>query len=269
MNNRLLNLYRANAKRGTFRAEASSAGNVIEIFDVIISSEIEAEWYGGVAAPTVARALKGMSGTVHMRINSPGGDVFAGVQIAQAMREYDGEIIVHVDGYAASIASIIAIAGDKVIMAPGSMMMIHKAWSFGFGNADEFLATAELLEKIDGQLVEAYVKRSAGKKTADEFVDMIRAETWFTPQDAIDAGLADEIAPEKDKAKVEARARWDLSAFEKAPPAPAQSETDLAAAATAAAVQAAADAAAEIAAKATAETEQRKRITAARLLTTA
>ena len=264
MNNRLLNLYRANAKRGTFRAEASAAGNVIEIFDVIISSEIDAEWFGGVAAPTVARALASMSGTVHMRINSPGGDVFAGVQIAQAMREYAGEIIVHVDGYAASIASIVAIAGDKVIMAPGSMMMIHKAWTWGVGNADDFLSTAALLEQIDGQLVEAYVKRSAGKKDADEFAELIRAEKWFTPQEAIDAGLADEIAPEKSKTANQARAMWDVSAFDKAPPAdhappaPGSPESDHAAAAAAAEVMAAA--------KAAAESERQQRARALRLL---
>lgn len=260
MKNRLLNLYRANAKRGSFRAEASSQGNVIEIFDVIISSEIDAEWFGGVAAPVVARALKGMSGTVHMRINSPGGDVFAGVQIAQAMREYDGEIIVHVDGYAASIASIVAIAGSKVIMAPGSMMMIHKAWTWGVGNADDFLATAELLEKIDGQLVETYANRSAGKTAAAEFVELLRAETWFTPQEAIDAGLADEIAPEKAKAANQVRALWDVSAFDKAPPAPAPSETDQAAAAEAAAAKVTA------AAKAAADSERQQRARALRLL---
>lgn len=263
MTNRLLNLFKANAKRGTFRAEASSSGNLIEIFDVIVSSEIDAEWFGGVAAPVVTRALKAMSGPVHMRINSPGGDVFAGVAIAQGMREYDGEIIVHVDGYAASIASIVAIAGDKVIMAPGSMMMIHKAWSFGIGNADDFLATAELLEKIDGQLIEAYANRSAGKKTADELAALLRAETWFTPQEAIDAGLADEIAPEKAKAKNQICALWDMSAYAGAPkpaPAPADTEIEQAAAAEAAA------ATAKAVAQAAADIERQRRSRALRLL---
>ncbi|WP_018456812.1 head maturation protease, ClpP-related [Bradyrhizobium sp. WSM4349] len=263
MKSRLLNLLAANRKRGSFRAETSNAGNVIEVYDVIVSSEIDAEWFGGVAAPAIGRALKGMTGTVHMRINSPGGDVFAGVAIAQFMREYDGEIIVHVDGYAASIASIVAIAADKVIMAPGAMMMIHKAWTFSFGNSDDLLATAELLEKIDGQLVDAYVKRSAGKASADDFAAMLKAETWFTPQEAIDAGLCDEIAPDKDKP--EAQALWDLSAFERAPkpaPPPDQSSEQAAAAREAAAVQAAADKAAAD------DLERRKRVTAARLLST-
>lgn len=263
MKSRLLNLLAANRKRGSFRAESSNSGNVIEIYDVIVSSEIDAEWFGGVAAPAIGRALKGMNGTVHMRINSPGGDVFAGVAIAQFMREYDGEIIVHVDGYAASIASIVAIAADKVIMAPGSMMMIHKAWTFGFGNSDDLLATAELLEKIDGQLIEAYVKRAGGKTSADDFAALLKAETWFTPQEAIDAGLCDEIAPDKDKP--EAQALWDLSAYERAPkaaPAPEQASEQAAAAREAAAVQAAAEQAAA------ADLERRKRVTAARLLQT-
>ncbi|MCW2086717.1 UNVERIFIED_ORG: ATP-dependent protease ClpP protease subunit [Bradyrhizobium japonicum] len=266
MKNRLLNLLAANRKRGSFRAETSNSGNVIEIYDVIVSSEIDAEWFGGVAAPAIGRALKGMTGTVHMRINSPGGDVFAGVAIAQFMREYDGDIIVHIDGYAASIASIVAIAGDKVVMAPGAMMMIHKAWTFGFGNSDDLLATAELLEKIDGQLVEAYVKRAGGKTSADDFAAMLKAETWFTPQEAIDAGLCDEVAPDKDKP--EAQALWDLSAFERAPKMQAPSERSnseseqAAAAREAAAVQAAAEQATA------ADLERRKRVTAARLLQT-
>jgi ATP-dependent Clp protease protease subunit len=217
MDRRLLNLFAANRKKGSFRAESTAAGNVIEIYDVIVSSEIDAEWFGGVSVTAVVRALKAMSGPVLMRINSPGGDVFAGVALAQHMREYDGEIVVQVDGYAASIASIVAIAGDRVIMSPGSMMMIHKSWTFGVGNADDLLAMASVLEKIDGQMVEAYTSRSAGKKTDAEFAEMLRAETWFTPQEAIDAGLADEVAAEKEKSAKQARARWDVSAYAKAP----------------------------------------------------
>ncbi|WLB43028.1 Clp protease ClpP [Bradyrhizobium ottawaense] len=209
---RLFDLFAANAKRGTFRADAAS--NTIELYDLIVSSEIEAEWYGGVSLQGFAKAMRGMSGTVHLRINSPGGDVFAGVGIAQIMREYDGEIVAHVDGYAASAASVVAIAADKVVMAPASMMMIHKAWTWGIGNADDLMATAELLEKIDGQLAEGYAAR--GSKDAAAFMALMAAETWLTPQEAIDCGLADELAGDKDKSATNARARWDVSAFEHA-----------------------------------------------------
>jgi len=231
MTHRLFNLFRANAKRGSFRADAAT--NTIELYDIIVSSEEEAAWYGGVSLQGFANALRGMSGTVHLRINSPGGDVFAGHAMAQLMNEYDGEIIAHVDGYAASAASVVAIAADKVMMAPASMMMIHKAWTWGVGNADDLMATAELLEKIDGQLVQQYAKRSNGKATADEFMAMIAAETWLTPQEAIDCGLCDEIAPEKDKKSSQARAMWDVSAFKRAPAPPATSTQDPAVVATA------------------------------------
>src|SRR3569833_2376048 len=250
MTHRLFNLFRANAKRGSFRADAAT--NTIELYDIIVSSEEEAAWYGGVSLQGFANALRGMSGTVHLRINSPGGDVFAGHGMAQLMSEYTGEIVAHVDGYAASAASVVAIAADKVVIGAASMMMIHKAWTWGIGNSDELLATAELLDKIDGQLVQQYAKRASGKATADEFMSMIAAETWLTPQEAIDCGLCDEIAPDKDKKSNHARALWDVSAFMHAP-APPEPAVDPAAVA-------AAPAAAGAAAVAESELAQRRRL---------
>lgn len=211
----LRNLLRANAKRGEFRAEADA----IYVYGPIVSDDFDAEWLGGVSMGQFAEALAQRSGDVKIRINSPGGDVFAGVAIAQHMREYNkGSITVQVDGYAASIASIVAIAAPKVVMAPGSMMMIHKAWSIAIGNADDMLELAGLLEKIDGTLAESYAAR--GEKTADEFLALMQAETWFTAQEAIDAGLADELAASAQAAKAKAAA-WDFSAYLRAPAAAA------------------------------------------------
>ncbi len=257
MKNRLLNLLLANRARGSFKAAA--ADNTIELYDVIVSSDAEAQWYGGVSLQAFSKALAGMTGDVHLRINSPGGDVFAGIAMAQLIREYKGgQVIAHVDGYAASAASLVAIAGAKCIMAPSSMMMIHKAWTFAIGNSDDLLETADLLDKIDGQLAETYASKS-GKKAA-EFTAMMAKDTWFTPQEAIEAGLCDEIAPDAAKpAEAAAAALWDMSAFENAPKPPAaasQSESEKAAAAiAAAAVTAAAEAA-------TAESERQQRIRA-------
>lgn len=212
--NRLRNLFSANAKRGAFRAES----NTIYLYDMIVGSDAEAAWYGGVSPEAFAKQLAGMNGDVHLRINSPGGDVFGGRAIAQAMREYKGgDVLVHVDGYAASIASIIAVTGKKVIMAPGAFMMIHKAWTISLGNADELLATAALLEKIDGTLAETYASRAGGKP--EEFLAMMAAETWFTAQDAVDLKLADELAAEPEDKSASAAAQWDLSAYGKAPAA--------------------------------------------------
>jgi ATP-dependent protease ClpP protease subunit len=265
MKNRLLNLFQANTKRGSFRAETGAGGNIIELYDVIVSSDAEASWYGGVSLQAFSKALNSMTGDVALRINSPGGDVFAGIAMAQLMREYKGgDITAHVDGYAASAASLVAVAAKKCVMAPASMMMIHKAWTFAIGNSDDLLETADLLDKIDGQLAETYAAKSG--KPAAEFTAMMAKDTWFTPQEAIDAGLADELAgddDEKSKKSAQARALWDMSAFENAPKppgAPSPSESEKAAALAAAAqVTAAAEAAA-------AESERQQRLCALQAL---
>ena len=209
--NKLLNLFRNNAKRGEFRAE----GNTIYLYDVIVSSKADAEWFGGVDAETFVQTIRGMTGDVSLRINSPGGDVFAARAMAQAIRDHQGTVTAFVDGYAASAASFVTSAADKTVMSQGSMIMIHKAWSLALGNADDFLAIAGLLEKIDGQIVETYTASATKRgKDAPDFEALMAEETWMTPQEAIDAGLADEV---NDDSEPKAKAKWDLSAYEHAP----------------------------------------------------
>ena len=251
MKNRLFNLFRANAKRGSFKAD----GNTIYLYDVIVSSEADAEWLGGVSLEAFSKQLASMTGPVELRINSPGGDVFAGIAMAQVIREYKGDITAHVDGYAASAASIVAIAAGKTIMAPASMMMIHKAWTIALGNADDLLRTAEVLEKIDSQLAKSYADR-AGTEPA-MFAALMAEETWFDAEEAVEIGLADEVASDESEV-VEARSKWDLSAFEKAPAPPRE---DVAAKNAAAATEAEK--------KIQAEIEHRQRMLAVRLLQTA
>ena len=205
---KLLNLLQANAKRGEFRAE----GNTIYLYDVIVSSDADAAWLGGVSAETFVKTLAGMSGDVALHINSPGGDVFAGVAMAQAIRAYDGKVTAHIDGLAASAASAVAVAADEAVMAPGSMLMIHNAWTIALGNRHDFMDTAALLEKIDGDLAQAYAKRAGGE--ASTFAAMMDAETWMTADEAVQAGLADSLAPEK---TINNLAKFDLSAFGAAP----------------------------------------------------
>jgi ATP-dependent protease ClpP protease subunit len=163
--NKLRALLASNKKLGSFRAE----GNTIYLYDMIVADDFEAEWWGGISPSGFIEQLKQMKGDVAIRVNSPGGDVFGAVAICQAMREYDGAITVHVDGYAASAASVIAVAAPKVIMAPGSFMMIHNAWTVAIGNADDMLSTAELLDKVDGSIAESYASKSG--KEASVFRD--------------------------------------------------------------------------------------------------
>ena len=216
MRNRLFNLFASNAKKGSIRAE----GNVIYIYDFIVGSDLEAEWFGGVSAGNFAKLLAGMSGPVDLHVNSPGGEVFAGIAIAQAIRSYTDKVTVHVDGIAASIASIIAISGNEVIMAPGSFMMIHRAWTIAWGNSVDLAKEAETLAKVDGSLADQYVAK-AGDKT--DWLAAMDTESWYTADEAVELGLADRVAAAASDAGDEPaqdRADWDLSAFANAPVLP-------------------------------------------------
>jgi ATP-dependent protease ClpP protease subunit len=210
---RLANLLASNAAKGSFRAE----GNTIFIYDMIVGSDLEAEWFGGVSPGRFQAQLAAMTGPVALRINSPGGDVFGARAIVQAMREYPGEITAHVDGYAASAASLIAVGAGRLVMAEGSFLMIHKAWTLAMGNADEMLATAELLEKVDGTLADTYAAK--GKGDAAHYAALMTAETWFTPAEALAEGLADDVVQAPAKAAATSSTTWNLSAYQR-PPAP-------------------------------------------------
>lgn len=147
------------------------------------------------------RAVKGDA--VHLRINSPGGDVFAGVAIYNALRSSGKKVYVKVLGIAASAASLIAMAGDEIEMPENAMMMIHNPWILASGDADDLRATADVLEKIGESLVGTYAARTG--KPADEIRAMLSAETWFTAQEAVDAGFATKMTP-----AMQVRASFDL-----------------------------------------------------------
>lgn len=214
-------MFLANKGKGEFRAEQ----NTIWLYDAIAGSDDEAAWMGGVSPRMFTDALKATQGPVTLRINSPGGSVFGAQAIIAAMREHDAPITARVDSLAASAASVIAAEAAETEIAQGAMLMIHKAWGLSVGNADDMMATAALLEKIDGQIAATYARRSGGK--TDEYLAAMAKETWFTAEEAVAFGLADRMI---DDSKQRPRAQWDLSAFvappalpdpaEPAPPAP-------------------------------------------------
>lgn len=173
-----------------YRVENSVDGSGSEIYiDGTIASE---EWWGDESTPRQLREeLSGISGKVTVIINSGGGDVWAGVAMYNALKELDARVTVRVDGLAASIASVIAMAGDEIIMSPGSNMMIHKASTWAGGNADDLAKTIEMLESIEGSIGQIYADRTG--KTVDEIQALLNAETWFTAQEAVDAGFADRV----------------------------------------------------------------------------
>lgn len=192
----------------------------IYIYDAIVADEDTAYWWGGVSAEALVPAIRAIKGgTIHLRINSPGGDVFAAQAICQAIRDTGAKVIAHVDGYAASAATVIATAADEVEISDGGFYMIHNAWTWAMGNANDLTATAALLSKIDGSLAAQYAKKSG--MAVDDVRAAMDAETWYTADEAVAAGLIDRVTAGK---KVEAS--WDLSAYSKAPKAPEAAPAD-------------------------------------------
>jgi ATP-dependent protease ClpP protease subunit len=209
----LMAFYQANKGKGAALAVVQAAGGVtIEVYDVIVANEADAAFFGGVSAQAVIGAIRAAGDAdVALRINSPGGDVFAGVAMAQAIREHKGRVTAHVDGYAASAASLLVAAADEAVISPSGMVMIHKAWTIAMGNADDMMATAGLLEKIDSQLVEAYREKAGDTQ---DWAALMTAETWFTAAEAVEAGLVNRVA---EKAEKKMNVAFDLSAYANAP----------------------------------------------------
>lgn len=148
----------------------------------------------GVSAKNFLNDLRSITGAeVDVEINSPGGDVFAGLAIYNGLRASGKKINVKVLGLAASAASLIAMAGDTIEMPENAFLMVHNPWGFAMGGADEMRNTADVLDKIGMSLVSTYAKRT-GKSDA-EITALLDAETWMTAQEAVDAGFATSVTP--------------------------------------------------------------------------
>ena len=160
---------------------------------------------------TIVRELNEMEGDITVKVNSPGGDVFAGQTIKNALKAYNGKKTVIVEGLAASCASWIAVGvADELRMCNGSMLMIHPAWSLTMGNASDLRHEADILDKLTGQIADEYVKATG--KSVDEVMEKVNAETWFTPQEAKDFGFKVVLESDK-KANFDAISRSDLAKF--------------------------------------------------------
>lgn len=148
----------------------------------------------GVSAKSFLNDLRTVTtDEVDVEINSPGGDVFAGLAIHNGLRASGKKINVKVLGLAASAASLVAMAGDTIEMPENAFMMIHNPWGFAMGGADEMRNTADVLDKIGAGLVSTYAKRTG--KTDQEITALLDAETWMTAQEAVDAGFATSVTP--------------------------------------------------------------------------
>ncbi len=215
--NPLIKLLASNRAKGSFKIEAKADSDeaTVYLYDMIVDTAQEAEWWGGVSAEAFVQALSGIkAGTIHLRVNSPGGSVFGGRAMEQAIRMHPANVIAHVDGLAASAASFLIMSADEVRMAPGSFLMIHNAWSFAMGNAAEMRKSADLLDQIDASLVKTYATRTG--QTPEDIAQWMAAETWIEADKAVEQGFANSIEDTKAKASA---SQWDLSAYSKAPKA--------------------------------------------------
>ncbi|WP_341505920.1 head maturation protease, ClpP-related [Sphingomonas sp. 2378] len=212
MTRKLLNLAQDNRGKGSgLRCEATGPETTtLFVYDVI-------DGFWGVSAADFAKELAAITTPkVRLRINSPGGDVFEARAMMTAIREHPAEFTAVVDGLAASAATALTLACDTVEIAEGGFYMIHRAWTFAMGNAEDMTATATLLGKIDDVLTEGYVAKT-GKSTA-EIEAWMKAETWFNAAEAIEAGFVDRMAAVPEKAKAQANV-FNLSAFANVPKA--------------------------------------------------
>nr|WP_278520629.1 head maturation protease, ClpP-related [Brucella anthropi] len=170
---------------------AQTAENTITILDVIG----EDYWSGGgVTSKRVAAALRAIGNSeIFVDINSPGGDFFEGVAIYNLLRAHPAKVTVRVLGMAASAASVIAMAGDDILIGKAGFLMVHNAWVVAMGNRHDLAEAAKTMEPFDDAMATLYSERASVKKSkASEWMD---AETWFNGEQAIDAGLADDYLP--------------------------------------------------------------------------
>jgi ATP-dependent protease ClpP protease subunit len=147
---------------------------------------------GVTAASFVEQLNEVTSPSIDLHINSPGGEVFDGIAIHSALTQHSATVNVMIDGLAASIASVIAMAGDTITIAPSGMMMIHEASGACLGAAADMRKMADVLDKCTAVVATAYAGR--GGSDADAWRELMAAETWYTGEEAVAAGLADRLA---------------------------------------------------------------------------
>jgi ATP-dependent Clp protease protease subunit len=197
-------------KPGRVRVDAA-AGDEAEI---LIYGDIGYGWYDeGITGESISREIAEIDAdTINVRINSGGGLVFEGLAIYNALARHSARIIMHVDSIAASIASVILMAGDEIRISEGAQVMVHKPWSGLYGDANALRKEAEILDKLEGGIIDIYAARTGADRA--DLEAWVGDETWFTGQEAVDAGFADSMTPAKTK-KAASSALFNL--FKNAP----------------------------------------------------
>lgn len=194
-----------------FRIENKKAAEA----DIYIYDEIG--FWGTDAGDFVKELQKLDAETFNVHINSPGGEIFDGLAIYNSLKQHKATVNIFVDGLAASAASFIAQAGDKVVMARNAQMMIHDGIAMAYGNEQDMLDTAALLSTLSNNIADIYHQAAKRRGVADNsekyFRGLMKSELWMNGAEAVDLGLADEVTDQDDEEAEKASNKWDLSFY--------------------------------------------------------
>lgn len=164
--------------------------------DLILYGDIGDSWLDDVSSKNIANELKDLDvSTINLRINSGGGDVFAAISISNLLKNHKANVIAHIDGLAASAATIITSACDKVIMPKNALFMIHNPWTVVGGEAKDMIKTAEQLDKVKNSIINTY--KSKTNLEIEEISKLMDEETWLDSYEAKEKGFIDEISDEE------------------------------------------------------------------------
>lgn len=190
---------KARTSKDWFRIENKATGPA----EVFIYDEIGGF---GVSVGDFLAEVRKVEGPLNLHLNSPGGDVFDGMAVYSALKRRDEPTTIIVDGLAASIASVIALGADKVVMAPKAKMMIHDGWTAAAGNAQDFKKLVALLDDTSNTIASVYSDKAGGG--VEFWRERMREETWYSADEALSAGLIDEVEGKSRKSD-----DFDLSMF--------------------------------------------------------
>jgi ATP-dependent Clp protease protease subunit len=217
---KLMQLIKANCQTKdapSYRVQQRSPlANSNENRPALLMYDVIDPWWGISAEMVKASLLDIPNATdIDVYLNSPGGDVFEATAIHSALISHPANIHIHIDGYAASAATRVAMAGDTIEIAESGMYMIHYAWTLAMGNAAELRSTADMLDQVDNTIVADYVKGA----NADEkqIRDWMAAETWFTAEQAVEHGFVQSVIQRNNTENRLNNKAWDFSAYQNAP----------------------------------------------------
>lgn len=182
-----------------WKIKSSASGNEGDVY--LYGDIVSYKWY---EEDNTAKSFKedldalGEVDVINLYINSPGGSVFQGQAIVSILKRVKSTIKVYIDGVAASIASVIAMAGHTIYMPGNTMMMIHNPWTYTYGNANDLRKQAEDLDKIRESMISMYLDKAGDKLDREVLIDLLDKETWLTAQECYDYGLCDVVEGEKE-----------------------------------------------------------------------